>query len=646
MSDITLMRGGKEVRFKKMPHHFAVKFKRGMQADGKALARACNRLKAEVKNVDSARQEGFEILSIKKSSELEASTEELRRAPESDVVTHLYTMDNYDSGGVIPTGTMLVQFKMGVSDEEQVKILDTYGLEILEQLDYVDGAVTVKLTGKSKENPLKIAAHLQQMEEVKEAEPDLSFQVSFKHIPSDSLYRKQWHLNNRGDLTGLVEGADVKAEAAWEYTTGTRDITVCVMDDGFDLDHPDLKGTNKIVAPMDFGGNDTDPRPGGNTDKHGTSCAGVAIAEQNGEGVVGLAPGCAFMPVRMSPWLSDQAVVSFFQHAIDHHADVISCSWAANSPSFPLSARIKGIIHKAAVQGRRNGKGCVILFAAGNEDSPLDGEKNGVTYHQGFALHPDVLAVAASNSMDKRSYYSNYGPELCICAPSDGSPGRGIVTTDRMGALGYSRYDYTYDFGGTSSATPLAAGLAALMLSLNPDLTSAEVKTIMMNTADKIDRENGHYAEGHSPLYGHGRINAHEALAYIDGDTTVPTPEVLLMEHRINKAIPDQGEIMDTITFPVETSTRAIEVNVDIRHTWSGDIKLTLLSPQGEEIVLQEAVGAGVDDIVKSYRSDNMPEMFKNVIEKPANGVWKLKVEDLQKQDVGVLRKWGLAITY
>jgi hypothetical protein len=352
------------------------------------------------------------------------------------------------------------------------------------------------------------------------------------------------------------------------------------------------------------------------------------------------------MPVRTSGWLSDQSIVDLFQYAIDNHADVISCSWSAAALNFPLSAKINGIIHKAATQGRFNGKGCVILFAAGNGNSPLDGEKDGRIYHQGFALHPDVIAVGASNSRDERSSYSNYGPELTLCASSNGYPGRGIVTTDRSGTKGYSSGDYTSDFGGTSSSTPLAAGLAALILSINSDLTSAEVKRIMMETADKIDQENGQYVDGHSPWYGHGRINAHRAVALVAGDTKERLPEVLFMEHRVNKSIPDIDEIEDIITFPLDVVIKDIEIGVDIRHTWRSDLRVILKSPHGDEIILLDRAGGSQDDIVRSFRSSDEPELFSSIIGTSANGNWQLKVVDLAEQDVGVLTKWGLSVTY
>lgn len=458
-----------------MPDHFAVCLKQRRAIDEAALAAATGRPRISVVHMESDVAENLEVFAVDDADELEATMDEMRAAPSSDVITHMYTLDDTPGSAVIPTDTMTVQFTPDVGPDARADILAEHGLEVVEDLDFLSHGYTVRLTDASTENPLKIAAKLQARDDIEAAEPDLSFKISLKYAPPDPLYRDQWHLRNRGDQTGLAAGADVKAEGAWEYTRGSRDVTVCVMDDGFDLNHPDFEASDKVVSPRDFGDNDFAPHPASADDKHGTACAGVAIAEENGTGVVGLAPGCAFMPVRMSGRISDNAIVDLFRHAIDNNADVISCSWSAESWNFPLSVKMRAIIHKAATQGRRNNKGCVILFAAGNENRPLDGEKNGRVSHQGFALHPDVIAVGASNSRDERSSYSNFGPELTLCAPS--------------------------------SATPLAAGLAGLILAVDPGLTAAEVRQIMMDTADKIDTADGEYDEdGHSPRYGHGRI--------------------------------------------------------------------------------------------------------------------------------------------
>ena len=648
MQEITIRRGDQKVTFKKMPEHFAVRLKQGRATDEAALAASTGPPRAKVAHVDTAGPENLEVFAIEEAGELEQTMDQMRAAPTSEVITHLYTVDETPAGAVIPTGTMTVQFRGGVERERRGEILAEHGLEVVEDLDYLPQGYTVRLTVASTENPLKIAATLQEMDEIEVAEPDLSFKISLKYTPADTLYRDEWHLRNRGDQFGLIAGADVKAEQAWDYTRGERDITICVMDDGFDLEHPDFSGADKIVSPRDFADNDFAPHPAAADDKHGTACAGVAVAEENGTGVVGLAPGCSFMPVRTSGWISDTAIADLFRHAIDNHADVISCSWSASAWNFPLSTRMRAVIHAAATQGRRNGNGCVILFAAGNENRPLDGEKDGRVSHQGFALHPDVMAVAASNSRDERSNYSNFGPELALCAPSSGSPGRGVVTTDRRGGAGYASGDYTFGFGGTSSATPLAAGLAGLILSVNPDLTAAEVKHIMMETADKIDTEGGEYDEnGHSSWYGRGRINALKAVEMAAGESGEERlPDVLRMEHRVNVPVPDLGQTEDVIPFPLDVDVREIAVDVEIKHTWRRDLRVILTTPAGDEIVLQERTGGGQDDLVRTYRSTDEPDLFAPVLGASARGDWGLKVLDMAASDVGVLVKWALAITY
>lgn len=646
MADIKLKRGTREITLKKSPDYFAVRLRQGSARDAVALEASCGPPATEMRHVDSAAADNMEVFAVSDTGELEKTVDALREAPGSDVITHMYTLD--DSGStVIPIGTITIQFKSEVEPAKREKLLAQFGLEIVEELDFLPHGYTVRLTSESKENPLKIAAKLAKRTELLTAEPDLSFQISLKHVPTDTLYPDQWHLHNRGSVAGLRADADVSAEQAWDLTRGSREIVVCVMDDGFDLGHPDFDGDGKIVAPRDFGDGDFGPTPGSASDNHGTACAGVALAEENGSGVVGLAPRCAFMPIRTSGWLSDTSIRTLFQYAIDHHADVISCSWSAAAANFPLSTLMQGIIHKAATVGRRNGRGCVILFAAGNENAPLDGVKSGTTFHQGFALHADVIAVAASNSLDKKSSYSSFGRELAICAPSSGSPGRGIVTTDRRGVGGYSLNDYTRDFGGTSSSTPLAAGLAALILSVNPELTSLEVKQVMMQTADKIDEAEGGYVDGHSEIYGHGRINAQRAVAMASGTGGEERlPEVLYVEHRVNRRIPDLGDTEDVINFPLEVVTRDIEITLNIQHTWSGDLRVRLTPPQGEGVVLVNRSGGSQDDIIRTFRAGNEPDLLGALIGKSPKGDWRLQIVDAEAQDVGVLAKWGIGVTY
>jgi subtilisin family serine protease len=404
-------------------------------------------------------------------------------------VGHVYHMPNDPDGLMIPSDAIYVELADGASESEVNDLLDRYGLELVPDPNSAANAYIMRLTSASTKNPLKIANELLESDAVAVAEPDLIAIANPAHRPSDTLYPQQWHLENSGGF-GLTAGADVRAPQAWDISRGDRAIIVAVIDDGFDTGHPDFSSPGKIVAPADFGQDDVDPNPVSSRDNHGTACAGVAVADENGTGVVGLAPNCKLMPVRWSGSVSDGDIREQFNHASNNGADVISCSWGVSSSFFTLSTSMKRSIQNAATGGR-DGKGCVIVFAAGNANHDIDDVAGGT--RAGFAIHPDVIAVAASNSRDRKSHYSNFGDAIWICAPSSGQGGLGIVTTDRRGNFGYQAGDYTTveRFGGTSSSTPLVAGLCGLILSVNPDLTAEEVKEILKLTAQQIDDAGG-----------------------------------------------------------------------------------------------------------------------------------------------------------
>ena len=377
------------------------------------------------------------------------------------------------------------------------------------------------------------------------AEPDLATpgKLSAFTLPADTLLAHQWHLRNTGVLngstTGLKAGADARVLAAWEAaeSLGAPSVIVAVIDDGFDLGHPDLSGSGKVVAPWDFTRNSNDPQPEFNPnypyfdpeydewqgDWHGTACAGVAVGGANGSGILGAAPACRLMPVRWGPNLATSQVVGWFDYVRLQGAAVVSCSWGAAARVFPLSTQVAEAIARCATEGR-DGKGCVVCFAAGNENGDIqapDGSKL-----NGFAIHPDVIAVAACTSRDERSNYSNYGDAIAVCAPSSGAGGYGIVTSDVMGTFsrngqqyesGYSPGAFTASFGGTSSATPLVAGICGLLLTIDPSLTAVQVKSLIQDTARKIGPANSYNANGHSRQFGYGCIDAAAAVGNLLG---------------------------------------------------------------------------------------------------------------------------------
>ena len=437
--------------------------------------------------------------------------EALRRDPCTQFCTHVY----HRKGARVPepfvlTDEIVVQFPPGRSRAALRRLCRARGIELGEPVPGLANGFLCRVTAAAGENALKVANRLVEEGHALAAEPNFLRRLARRgrpFVPNDPLFARQWHLENPG-RNGARRGADVRALEAWTQTKGSRRVTIAVIDDGFDLGHPDLGGRGKVVAPYDFGEDDPDPSPG-LRDAHGTACAGVATAAGgDGIGVTGIAPGCQLMPVRIPLDGLDEAVIArAFRHAADRGAHVISCSWGPADGTGvyePLPLIVGAAIDRAVERGRR-GRGCVICFAAGNGDEPVELD--------GYVSSPKVIAVAATTDQDRRAWYSDYGRAISVAAPSSGGR-NGIWTTDVRGRQGYNpRGDWTGDFGGTSAACPLVAGIAALTLSVNPRLSAAEVRAILEATADKVDPRGGRYdARGWSPSYGWGRVNAARAV--------------------------------------------------------------------------------------------------------------------------------------
>lgn len=303
------------------------------------------------------------------------------------------------------------------------------------------------------------------------------------------------HFSDQWALTQM------RVPQAWGITRGRSSIKIAIVDEGVDTGHPDLAA--KIVTPYDAVGNDNNQQP--NTwDGHGTACAGIAAAiTNNRRGVAGVAPECRIIPVRIAytsrpgaNWTTNATwIARGIRVAAARGADVISNSWGGGS----YNTSIRRAFQYAREQGR-GGRGCVIISASGNGD-----RANGVSYP---AKYPESLACGASNQWDQRKsrtsrdgenwWGSDYGPEIDFLAP-----GVQIYTTDNRGRGGYNTSgDYYHRFNGTSSATPNAAGVAALVLSVDPALRQWEVRDILRLTARDLG------GRGKDDEHGFGRIDA------------------------------------------------------------------------------------------------------------------------------------------
>jgi len=275
-----------------------------------------------------------------------------------------------------------------------------------------------------------------------------------------------------------------------------------------------------------------------------------------------------------------------FYWAAEKGADIISCSWGprdgawysesdpAHNQYHPIPDSTRLAIQHAVNHGR-GGKGCVIVWAAGNGRESI--------MNDGYASNPDVIAIGASNDSGLRSVYSDYGKAVWCVFPSGdfkfdafGQPSpltRGIYTTDRRGGGGYNTTDYTDDFTGTSSATPGVAGVIALMLNLNPNLTSKEVRKMLAESCVKIDRHQGEYdTNGHSPYYGYGRLDALIA--------------VQLVQVRMKKpAVPQKSNPFVTARISKE-AIRIIEALVNPKGRDAGNETITIKNYSGKTLSL------------------------------------------------------------
>ncbi len=682
---LILQRGGEELVLLKSPDCFTICLEEMGSGTNRDVMGA-SRLLGALPLVDRAElPTGLQVVQVPES-ELEAAMAQARASAASRYVSHVYHLYNDPRARIYLTDEMTVQFAPQVTQAQQEAIASSLGLQRVRSVPGLANTQIFRVTAEAQDNPVKLANQLMTLPEVLLAEANVIVPSQSAYRPKDSLYSQQWYLQHNGG-TELTANSHISAEQAWDITRGDRSIVIAIADDAIDIGHPDFQGMGKIVAPRDLFDKDFSPLPTGKDDNHGTAVAGVALAEENGSGIVGVAPGCAMMPVRTTGFLDDTSVEAVFDWVRTQGAAVVCCSWGAGAVRFPLSLRQRAAITRAASEGR-GGRGCVIVFAAGNFNRPLNstvqeqGWPNNIltgvtTWLNGYAVHPDIITVGACTSQNKKAAYSNWGDELFICAPSNNAPpaiwleqtgyievppkynrrlpGAPVITTDRPGSAGYSADNYTNAFGGTSSACPIVAGVVGLMLSVNPNLTVADVKRILQQTADKIiDRDEdpqfkvnfGTYeANGHSRWFGYGKVNAAKAVqaaqAAIQGPGK-PQQQVRLKSDRA-VTIGDRQLTQSVLQVQQTGLVKTLTVQVDLEHGYLGDVELRLVSPSQESILLQSRVLGRRTQLQATYDVTTTP-LLKRLVQKPSQGQWQLEVQDYATTHTGTLKQWELVL--
>lgn len=606
----------------------------------------------------------------------DAAMERLRS--QRKVVHHVYRASQPSGSEYIIDGTFFVKFKEGTAKSRMQDYIAAEHLEVVQQLDALQ--YLVRVTDATGRNAIRSANAAATREDVEYAEPNLVRKLERFFIPADPLFSSQWHLHAPAAGTDLVAGAGIFAPEAWDVTRGRREVVVAVADDGFDLTHPDFVGEGKIIgqlnaAQIGAGGAiqwdaNVHPRAG---DYHGTPCLGVALAEGNGTGAVGVANGCGLVAVRFPLSMSDAHFITMFRK-ISTVADVVSCSWGVGPADAPMSSALRSEMASLARTGGRRGKGLIFCIAAGNNNAPVQDLANTRTYRfrtsagirsysgpidRWVAAHPDVITVSACTSLKTRSAYSSWGKNISVCAPSDNwddlgavaVPGRGITTTDNEGAGEGSDFTqgsrFTSEFGGTSSATPTVAGICGLVLSANSSLTALEVRDIIQSTADKdlslvthtpVNEPGNFDALGFSLWFGHGKVNAFRAVS----EAAQQSGHFVDVKAEPALAIPDSAQpVFSSIDVTDQGVISEMRIQVDISHSFIGDLQVDLITPTGGGIALHRNTGGSAHNLVKTYSAQDVLAL-RPLIGTSIRGEWKLRIADTFAIDVGTLNAWRI----
>ncbi len=443
-------------------------------------------------------ERGFAVFRVVGDARAMPSADSLSAQPEVANTIPALVDDEGLTRYILPD-ELTVQFRGDVTKKRAGEIIAAQGSRVVTE-QRTPGYYTITVPeGKGLFETLRAFSALREVEFAEPAE--FGIEDALAYLPDDPDFGKLWGTHNVGQTVngsvGLAD-ADIDATEAWDITRGHPDVIVTVIDTGADLNHPDLSPNilPRGLEDWDFadGG---DPSPD-DTNGHGTHVAGTAAASDNTAGVIGVAPKCRIMPLRvnltsgMNANRAD-AINYVAAQAVAHPARryAVNCSWRMNGDHAGVHSAIINAVSRNVV----------VVFAAGNDGVNVD-----VT-PQYPGVYPEVISVAATDQRDRRASFSNFGTKVDVAAP---------------GVNIYSTYpDDTYTFlAGTSMAAPHVTGLAALIWSRNKTLTNHQVRAIIEASCDNIDAKN----PGFEGKLGKGRINAFRALQATPLPPVVFTP--------------------------------------------------------------------------------------------------------------------------
>ena len=458
----------------------------------------------------------------------------------------------------------------------------------------------------------------------------------------------QWHLKNTGQFTGGA-GQDINVDTVWPDYKG-EGITVAVVDDGMHHQHEDLHENVDASKNHDYtgGGDIYDP-----VETHGTAVAGIIAARDNRTGMRGVAPQAIIYGYNYLVGQSNANEANAMSRNAATTA-ISNNSWGPGDYGGPEpAAEMWETAVRNGVNRGYGGKGVFYAWAAGN--GAEEGDYSTLDEYNNYYA---VTSVCAVNYDDKRTSYSEAGANLWVCAPSSDRVQKmpGIATTDNGNR-------YRDDFGGTSAATPIVAGVAALIRDANEDLTWRDVKLILAASARKNDASNSGWEEGAAKYgangtyqfnheYGFGVVDAQAAVNLAQNWTNVPTlREISARSGNIRLSIPDatSTDVGATVTSSVTLDAHVdfieyIQVDAHFNHDSFRDLDVVLVSPSGAESTLTpqfDTEGTGLRVPVFNVTDEFRFGSAKHLGEDAAGG-WTLRITDHYSEDTGTLKSWKL----
>ncbi|KAJ2949490.1 hypothetical protein O0L34_g15413 [Tuta absoluta] len=468
----------------------------------------------------------------------------------------------------------------------------------------------------------------------------------------DPLFKEQWYLNG-----GAKDGLDMNVAPAWQKGYTGKGVVVSILDDGIQTNHPDLAQNYDPNASTDINGNDDDPMPQDNGDnKHGTRCAGeVAAVAYNQYCGVGIAYNASVGGVRMLDGVVNDAVEARALGLNPDHIDIYSASWGpeddgktVDGPG-PLARRafIYGV-----TSGRR-GKGSIFVWASGNGGRHTDS-----CNCDGYTNSIFTLSISSATQGGYKPWYLEECSSTLATTYSSGTPGhdKSIATADMDGRL---RADHicTVEHTGTSASAPLAAGICALALEANPELTWRDMQYLVVLTSrpGPLEKETGWIVNGIkkkvSHKFGYGLMDASEMVSLAEQWVSVP-PQHICKSQEINEDKAIDSSFGYSLSVHMDVNGCAGTVNevrhlehvqckISLRFFPRGNLRILLTSPMGTTSTL---LFERPRDVISS-NFDDWPFLSVHFWGERAEGRWKLQIVNGGNRHVnqpGILKKWQL----